>query len=314
MLEQILQDNPDDVRLVFRHFPLNSHDKSLLAAQAVEAAGEQDKEKFWELHELLFEKQAEWGQLSMDDFRAWLKTQAEALDLDVDTFTADLDSPELVARVKQAQTAATQSQVGYTPYLVIDNRVYPESVPMDYDKITAMIRLIQIADRQFTTCPEMTIDPQKQYLATFKTSQGDFTAQLYADKAPVTVNAFVFLAREGWYNNISFHRVIPDFIVQSGDPTGTGYGGPGFAYINEISDLTFDRPGMLAMANSGADTNGSQFFITYVPLEQLNGDYTIFGQVIEGMDVVEKLTPRDPENSANPPPGDTLIEVIITEN
>ncbi|HEY9089380.1 MAG TPA: peptidylprolyl isomerase [Anaerolineaceae bacterium] len=185
---------------------------------------------------------------------------------------------------------------------------------MDYDKITAMIRLIQIADRQFTTCPEMTIDPQKQYLATFKTSQGDFTAQLYADKAPVTVNAFVFLAREGWYNNISFHRVIPDFIVQSGDPTGTGYGGPGFAYINEISDLTFDRPGMLAMANSGADTNGSQFFITYVPLEQLNGDYTIFGQVIEGMDVVEKLTPRDPENSANPPPGDTLIEVIITEN
>jgi len=127
------------------------------------------------------------------------------------------------------------------------------------------------------------------------------------------VNNFIFLARDGWYDNVMFHRVLPGFVAQTGDPTGTGYGGPGFLYVNESSDLKFDKPGVLAMANSGMDTNGSQFFITYAPLSQLDGGYTIFGQVIEGMDVVEKLTPRDPENTPDPPQGDSITEVIITE-
>jgi len=311
VLEQIVKDNPDDVRYVFRHFPLPSHDKSLLAAQATEAAGKQDK--FWEMHDLIFTTQSEWTSLTMDDFRGWLIKQADTIDLDADAFRADLESQQIVSKVQQAQTAAQEAQIDYTPYLVVANRVYPDNIPTDYATITAMVRLIQLQDRQYTSCPPMTVDAGKQYLATFKTTQGDFTVQLYADKAPVTVNNFIFLARDGWYDNVMFHRVLPGFVAQSGDPTGTGYGGPGFLYVNESSDLKFDKPGVLAMANSGMDTNGSQFFITYAPLSQLDGGYTIFGQVIEGMDVVEKLTPRDPENTPDPPQGDSITEVIITE-
>lgn len=311
MLEQIVKDNPDDVRYVFRHFPLPSHDKSLLAAQATEAAGRQGK--FWEMHDLIFATQSEWTALTMDDFRGWLIEQAGSIDLNVDAFTTDLDSQEIVAKVQQAQTAAQEAQIDYTPFLVVDNRVYPNNIPTDYATITAMVRLIQLQDKQYTSCPPMTVDAGKQYLATFKTTQGDFTVQLYADKAPVTVNNFIFLARDNWFDNVMFHRVLPGFVAQSGDPTGTGYGGPGFLYANESSDLKFDKPGVLAMANSGMDTNGSQFFITYAPLSQLDGGYTIFGQVIEGMDVVEKLTPRDPENTPDPPDGDRITDVIITE-
>jgi cyclophilin family peptidyl-prolyl cis-trans isomerase/protein-disulfide isomerase len=311
ILEQVARDNPEDVRFVYRHFPLPSHDKSTLASQAAEAAGKQDK--FWEMYNLLFAQQSTWVNKSMEEFRPWLIEQAKTLDLDVDTFTADIDSSAIVEKIQQAKAAGETAQVNYTPYLVVDNRIYPEQLPHDYATITAMVRLIQLQDQQYAACPPQTIDPQKQYLATFKTDQGDFTVQLYADKAPVTVNNFLFLAREGWYDNVSFHRVLPGFVAQTGDPTGTGFGGPGFAYINETSDLKFDQEGVLAMANSGPDTNGSQFFITYAPLAQLDGDYSIFGQVIEGMDVVKKLTPRDPENEANPPQGDLIREIVIIE-
>jgi cyclophilin family peptidyl-prolyl cis-trans isomerase len=163
--------------------------------------------------------------------------------------------------------------------------------------------------------PPMVIDPKKIYIADFKTVRGDFRVQLFADKAPHTVNNFVFLARQGYYNNTTFHRVIKDFMAQGGDPTGTGSGGPGYAFDNEIvTDLKFDRPGMLGMANSGgASTNGSQFFITFTPQPDLNGRYTIFGQVVAGMDVVLSLTPRDP--SASPTfYGDALYSITISES
>jgi cyclophilin family peptidyl-prolyl cis-trans isomerase len=138
--------------------------------------------------------------------------------------------------------------------------------------------------------PSQSIDVKKQYFATFKLAKGgEFVAQLYPDKAPVTVNSFVFLAREGFFNGTTFHRVLDGFMAQSGDPTGTGMGGPGYQFKNEDNDLKFDKSGVLAMANAGRDTNGSQFFITFVPTEFLNGNYTIFGQVIKGMDVVNSI-------------------------
>ena len=115
--------------------------------------------------------------------------------------------------------------------------------------------------------------------------------QLYADQAPLAVNSFVFLAKQGWFDGVTFHRVIPGFVAQTGDPSGTGKGGPGYFFKNEVSDLRYDKPGVVGMANSGPDTNGSQFFITYAPQPSLDGSYTIFGQVIQGMDVVENLTP-----------------------
>ena len=167
--------------------------------------------------------------------------------------------------------------------------------------------------RQFAAAPPMTIDTAKQYLATVKMEKGgEFVIALHADKAPVTVNNFVFLAREGFYDGVTFHRVLEGFMAQTGDPTGTGRGGPGYQFDNEDSDLVFDRAGVVAMANAGRDTNGSQFFITFVPTEQLNGGYTIFGQVISGMEVVNGITRRDPQR--NPDfTGDVITSITISE-
>lgn len=162
--------------------------------------------------------------------------------------------------------------------------------------------------------PEMTIDPSKYYYATFKTARGDIKVQLYADRAPLTVNNFVFLAREGFYNDTTFHRVLEEFMAQGGDPTGTGTGGPGYQFADEFDpSLTFDSAGLLAMANGGPSTNGSQFFITLAPTEWLNNRHTIFGKVTEGMDVLNRLTMRDP-NTAPDFEGDTLYTVIIDES
>ena len=167
-------------------------------------------------------------------------------------------------------------------------------------------------DKQWSSPPPFTIDPLVQYFATVKLKKGgEIIIQLYADKAPVTVNNFVFLARQGFFNGTTFHRVLPDFMAQGGDPTGTGSGGPGYEFQNENSDLTFNKAGVVAMANAGPDTNGSQFFITFGPAEWLNGGYTIFGQVIEGMDVVNEISLRDPATATSP--GDEIESITISE-
>ena len=160
--------------------------------------------------------------------------------------------------------------------------------------------------------PEMTIDPDKIYVATIQTEKGDIVVELDAKNAPITTNNFVFLAREGFYNGLTFHRVIPGFMAQGGDPTGTGTGGPGYAIPDEITpDMKFDRPGLLSMAKAGPNTAGSQFFITYAPAPWLDGGFTIFGEVIEGMDVLEQITPRDPETATAP--GDKILAITISE-
>ncbi len=170
-----------------------------------------------------------------------------------------------------------------------------------------------VGTKQYSSAPPRLIDKSKQYLATVKMVKGgEFVIQLYPDKAPITVNSFVFLARQGYFDGVTFHRVLQDFMAQGGDPTGTGTGGPGYQFVNEDNDLTFDKAGVVAMANAGRDTNGSQFFITFVPTPQLDGGYTIFGQVISGMDVVNGITRRDPQQ--NPTfPGDAIRSVTISE-
>ena len=177
----------------------------------------------------------------------------------------------------------------------------------------AAVDTAQATALQYSAYPPMTIDADKQYFAAVKMANGgEFTIQLFPDKAPKTVNSFVFLAREGYFNGVTFHRVLDGFMAQGGDPTGTGMGGPGYEFENEDSDLTFDKEGVVAMANAGPDTNGSQFFITFGPTPQLNGGYTIFGQVIEGMDVVNAITRRDPDT--NPSfAGDAIESITITE-
>ena len=165
---------------------------------------------------------------------------------------------------------------------------------------------------QFDAPPPMTIDVNKQYFATVKLAKGgEFVIQLFPDKAPITVNNFVFLAREGYFTGVIFHRVIEGFMAQTGDQTGTGTGGPGYQFEDEFSDLTFDKAGLVAMANSGPSTNGSQFFITFAPTDWLNGLHTIFGQVVEGMDVVDGIIIRDPGQPDAP--ADVIESITITE-
>jgi peptidylprolyl isomerase len=169
------------------------------------------------------------------------------------------------------------------------------------------------APKQYSAAPPMTIDQSKQYTATVKMAKGgEFTIQLFPDKAPNTVNSFVFLARQGFFDGTTFHRVLEGFMAQGGDPTGTGGGGPGYQFANENPTGTFDKAGVVAMANAGPNTNGSQFFITFGQAPLNGSDYTIFGQVTSGMDVVNAITRRDPQT--NPTfTGDVMQSVTITE-
>ena len=186
----------------------------------------------------------------------------------------------------------------------------PNDIPPAAD---APLDVPQATSEQYNAYPPMTIDTAKKYSAKFVMAKGgEFTVELYPDKAPLTVNSFVFLARDGYFDGVTFHRVLDGFMAQGGDPTGTGGGGPGYQFANEDSDLTFDKPGVLAMANAGRDTNGSQFFITFDATPQLDGGYTIFGQVVDGMDVVNGITRRDPLQNPNFT-GDVIESITITE-
>lgn len=162
---------------------------------------------------------------------------------------------------------------------------------------------------QWDSPPPMIIDTSKKYTAFMETEKGTMVLELFAKDVPVTVNNFVFLATEGFYDGTTFHRVIPGFMVQGGDPTGTGTGGPGYKFEDEFTGHTHVI-GALSMANSGSNTNGSQFFITYIAVHQLDGKHSVFGQLIEGMDILKKITPRDP--SQNPSfEGDRIIRVYL---
>lgn len=155
--------------------------------------------------------------------------------------------------------------------------------------------------KQWNSPPEMQIDPKKKYTARMETDTGTMVIELFADRAPKTVNNFVFLAREGFYEDIIFHRVISNFMAQGGDPTGRGSGGPGYRFEDEFHpSLRHDKQGILSMANAGPNTNGSQFFITHVPTRHLDNRHTVFGQVVEGLDVLMSIPPRDPNNPNAP--------------
>ncbi len=146
--------------------------------------------------------------------------------------------------------------------------------------------------KTYSAPPPMKIDTGKQYTATIKTEKGNLVLELFASDAPMTVNNFVFLAREGFYDGTTFHRVIPGFMAQGGDPTGTGTGSPGYRFADEFTQHTHVA-GALSMANSGPNTNGCQFFITYAPQQHLDGKHSVFGQLIEGMDVLKKIEKGD---------------------
>jgi cyclophilin family peptidyl-prolyl cis-trans isomerase len=219
-----------------------------------------------------------------------------------------IEEREKVLKAKQAERNIQLIGLGVVVLLIIAGVLFFS--PKDQ---TACERFADIPVAAQYSEPPLNIDVTKQYFANVKMANGgEFVIQLYPDNAPKTVNSFIFLSCKGYFEGITFHRVLEGFMAQGGDPTGTGSGGPGYQFENEDSDLTFDKAGVVAMANAGRDTNGSQFFITFGPTPQLNGDYTIFGQVIEGVDVVDGITRRNPEE--NPGfQGDAIETITITE-
>lgn len=310
MLTQLKSDFKEDVRVVYRHFPLLTiHDKAGLAVQATEAAGLQGK--FWEMHDLLYLRQSEWASLTEGEFTDWAVDRASEIGLDPQEFSETYLQPDIVEIVQIEYAAGLEIGIPGTPFLIINGRIY--NGPTDYVNLSTIVKLFALQERQFSECPPIVIDPAKNYLATIETENGDIVIDLLAGSAPLAVNNFVFLAMNQWFEGVTFHRVLEGYIAQAGDPTGTGFGGPGYAFVNETSDLLFDEEGLLAMANAGADTNGSQFFITLGPAPQLNGSYTIFGRVIEGMDIAQNITLRNPEAGPNQPPGDTILRISIEE-
>lgn len=218
---------------------------------------------------------------------------------------------KMIRRIAIGVIAAIILVVGY---MAISNRTpeIPEAVEVpQVTEAPEVVEVPQATSKQYAEYPPMVIDESKEYSATFKMANGgEFVVQLFASETPLTVNNFVFLARDGFYDGLTFHRVIEGFMAQGGDPAGDGSGDPGYSFQDEFTDRTFDRAGLLAMANSGPNTNGSQFFITYAPTDWLNGVHTIFGEVTEGMDVVNAITRTEPGSGV---PADVIETITITE-
>ncbi|GAB4149296.1 MAG: hypothetical protein Fur0021_10100 [Candidatus Promineifilaceae bacterium] len=315
MLQQLVAAYPNDVRLVYRHFPLVSiHPNAQKAAEAAEAAGAQGK--FWEYHDMLFANQADFASADAAAARESFIEYARNLGLDVERFTAELDADVYLAQVDGSRAEAMALSMPGTPSIIFNGQLLTgEQIPPTYYYWDAVVQLTLLEQRMYDAPPPMTIDVDAVYHARVRMADGqEFVIELLPQSAPETVNNFVFLSREGWFDGITFHRVLPDFVAQTGDPTGTGFGGPGYFIPNEIDTaLTHAETGMVAMANSGADRNGSQWYITLGDVSQLDGSYTIFGRVIEGMEVVQGLTPRDPSTDPAAPAGDQIESITIEE-
>ncbi len=316
MLARLAAEFPDEVLVAYRHFPLDHiHPFAGLVGEASEAAGAQGD--FWLFHDAIYENQSELNALtSEEEVRDFLIDAADDLGFDVEQFTADLDGGAYTALVAEEQNQAIQAGLPGTPALIVNGQLLQGAPPYEawVDFLSQLRGMASLEELQYEEAPEMTIDETAQYFATVTMADGagEFVIELLPQSAPITVNNFVFLANEGWFDGVTFHRVLPGFVAQTGDPTGTGMGDPGYMIPNEIDpNLTHADTGMVAMANSGPDTNGSQWYVTLGDATFLDGGYTIFGRVVEGMEVVQAITPRDPQANPNAPEGDMIESVTI---
>jgi cyclophilin family peptidyl-prolyl cis-trans isomerase/protein-disulfide isomerase len=291
-VKDLINDFPGTIRVVFRHLPLPSiHNLAYISAMSAEAAGAQGK--FWEMHDLLYLNQQQWNTYSEAEFIDWALSQAEALDLDIDQFTEDINNQALRQEIEAENQERLALGMHYTPFVVINDRVWRDNNP----NLFGLIGIYEFGG--YEECPPWVIEAGKTYTANLDTSAGQIAIELYADAAPLAVNSFVFLAQEGWFDDVYFHRVIEGFMAQAGDPSGLGRVGPGYTFANETArNLSFDRKGILGMANAGVDTNGSQFFITLEEATTLDGGYTIFGEVQEdSLPVLDGIAFRDPQTA-----------------
>jgi len=309
LLKRILETEKSKVRLIYRHFPLTSiHDKAMITAEAAEAAGAQGK--FWEMHALLYDRQREWASKAADAMPDVLAGYAQELGLDVAQFSQALAQHTYRAKVQQQYDDAIALGLPGTPSFIFNDVYYPTD-QLGFSELAFKFFLYIV---EFREPPPQVIQAGKRYQATIQTEKGDIVIELFADRTPLTVNNFVYLAQRGWYDNTIFHRVIPGFVAQAGDPTATGSGMPGYRCSDELTpQLSFDGPGVVGMANSGPNTNGAQFFITLDAQPSLNGRHSVFGRVTSGMEVVKSLSERDPQKVSPDAPGDRIIRITIQE-
>ncbi|GAB4267325.1 MAG: hypothetical protein Kow0080_09340 [Candidatus Promineifilaceae bacterium] len=314
MLKRLVDAYPNEVQVIYRHFPLNQiHALAQMAAEASEAAGAQGM--FWEYHDELFARQSDWSRLPEADGRDYFVNLAKELGLDDAKFAAELDNHVYADYVSSLEQEAMNLGLPGTPSIIFQGQLLSSEETPRIDFVwDAYVQLELLKERQYDAPPEMTIDENATYRATVEMENGkSFVIELYPKSAPQTVNSFIFLAEEGWFDGVTFHRVLPGFVAQTGDPTGTGVGGPGYTLPLEIDpELSHAEAGMVAMARS-SDPNsaGSQWYITLGDASMLDGQYTIFGKVMEGMDVVQAITPRDPSVDPTVPPGDKIVTITI---
>jgi cyclophilin family peptidyl-prolyl cis-trans isomerase/protein-disulfide isomerase len=311
-LADLQQVYKEELRVVLRQYPQPElDDKSLLAAYAVEAAGMENR--YWQMNNVLYSQQSDWLGLSPVEFQSWLVEQAGKLDINRTRWEANMADVNMRARVARVIDDAAGLQLAGTPVLFFNNIMVKTSI--DPDSLKVLIDYFLLPEKAYTDCPVMEIDTAKNYTATFKTEKGEIVFELFDDIAPLSVNSFVKLARDGWYDGSSFFRVIPGFVAQGGDPSNSGLGSPGYGISSEVDPmLRFDTPGLLALNRNTDGLSGSQFFITYTELPELDGQFTIIGRVIEGMSVVNSLRPRNPETDEILLAADVLITVTISEN
>lgn len=292
--------HPEDLRIIYRHYPLLTvHDKASMAGQAAESAGRQGK--FWDLYSFLNREYDAWKDLDPESFLEWLLTATEFLDLDHQQFDEDLRSGRFEEAMRESFVNAYNAGINGTPFIFLNYdwfRLNPTRLNLE-----AALRLELLSKRMYENSPEMTIDPESAYLVHIQLNIGEVVLQLFPKSAPQAVNSFIFLAESGWFNGNAFHRVTPGKFVQTGDPTGTGLGRPGYYLPDEIDpDLSFNESGIAALSSTGPNTNGSQFFITLSPLPELNGSRTIFGRVVNGLDILHDLELRDSLEDLLTPP------------
>lgn len=284
ILEAFLELNPNTA-LVYRHFPLDFHPNAQLTSEASEAAGAQGK--FWEMHNLLFDRVPEWSSLPEDQLLERLSSYAEDLELDVDAFDTALKEGTYTAKVNGHYEEARELGLPGTPTFIFDNVMFPSDIGLSLQGLIAFQSIIENQDELFyAEAPEMTLEDGAVYEAVLKTTKGDIRVNLLSEAAPVSVNSFIFLAQEDWYNGSDFFFVRDNFVAVTGDPTNSTVGYPGY-YCQGETQNNFDRAGLVGMLANG------QFFLTLgTDAAQLNGQFALIGQVIEGLDVLVELTRR----------------------
>ena len=309
VLSRLLALHPNAIRMVFRPFPLLTlYDKTSLATQAAASADAQGD--YWTMHDLLYTRRAEWVGLTPDEFTAWLPTAARAAGLDAVRLADDLQTRRYEPYVAEAYNRSVAEGIPGAPFLFFNRDLL--RLPPTLENLEANVRLTLLAEKQFAAYPPMTLKPGVDYAARLRMNIGEVTLDLYEDTAPQAVNSFVFLAENGWFDGAPFYRVVRGQYVEAGDPSGTGFGTPGYAYALETTPArTFDRPGVVGVASDDPSAFGSRFFISLAALPLFDPARTVLGQVTSGLDRLDALAAREPLTDLLLDPEAVILDVII---